>query len=366
MNAQPVDILGDLLGGADPTALATQQETQAIRAGLRYDYSEIDPDQRDAAQNAAVQIKRSERKATENLVEVGQQLQAVKKFLPHGQFMDWCRVEFGMSPSTVENMINVATVFGAKSQTFGILSDSAMYLLAAPSTPEPARIEVIAQAQAGGHSPTVRQVKAVIAKHRTPPQPVPSPEQRQYASAVATLPPAAKRRLEAAGVPHPAALDDLEVLDSVTVRVRSDGTLNMDWEPEEWEADQRRIKAAAAAAPTNSLPADLAARGWELRQVAGVGKWYCNNSSGPRATGLHSSVEDAIAQAYTMQRDLAWEAQPEPEPEDYNEAINHLHRAADELDRAAIILMSRNHERALPALGKMLAELTELIEELQP
>jgi hypothetical protein len=168
------------------------------------------------------------------------------------------------------------------------------------------------------------------------PAPAPSPEQRQYASqvAVAAMHAAAVARLEAAGIAKPAG-----------------------------EFAHRQ---PAASANGNPLPADLAGRGWELRQVAGVGKWYCNNSSGPRATGLHSSVEDAIAQAYTMQRDLAWEAQPEPEPEDYNEAINHLHRAADELDRAAIILMSRNHERALPALGKMLAELTELIEELQP
>lgn len=62
-----------------------------------------------------------------------------------------------------------------------------------------------------------------------------------------------------------------------------------------------------------ALPADLASRGWELRQVPGSGRWYANNKSGPRATAIFDKPEDAIAAAYEMQRDLrAQIVEPEP------------------------------------------------------
>jgi len=100
-----------------------------------------------------------------------------------------------------------------------------------------------------------------------------SPKQRQYDMAVVApiavpQPPAAK----------PMSLDALPVVDS-----------DLKFTP-------------------NGVPADLAQRGWELRQVPGSGRYYCRNANGPRATGVFDKVGDAIQAAYDMQVDLAWEA----------------------------------------------------------
>lgn len=116
------------------------------------------------------------------------------------------------------------------------------------------------------------------------------------------------------------------------------------------QADNARQ--APPAPKPGDLPADLQARGWELRQVPGSGRWYCNNPGGPRATGISDRPEDAIAEAYTMQRDLAWAAQgvtlepvavqqataqPEADPrkaDALRRANDHMLAAVEQLTRA--------------------------------
>jgi hypothetical protein len=68
---------------------------------------------------------------------------------------------------------------------------------------------------------------------------------------------------------------------------------------------------APAAAParlrphtTVAMPADLAQRGWEMRELAQLGRWYCHNANGPRATQPYDHPEDAIKAARAMQVDL--------------------------------------------------------------
>lgn len=162
MTRQPTpDVLGHVLGPVDDTRL--------IRAELRYDYSLIPAEQRDAVQAAAVDIVRAGRRAQEDLLKIGQLLIDVKDRLEHGQFQEWCSTEFDMSQRTAQRMMQVASVFGGKSDTVSLLSDSAMYLLAAPSTPEEARVEVIEQAQATGKSPTKAEVVETIRKHQPAP-----------------------------------------------------------------------------------------------------------------------------------------------------------------------------------------------------
>jgi len=141
----------------------------AVAPVLRYDYSLIPEAQRDQVQAAAVEIVRHGRQAQQSLIEVGKRLIEVKDVLDHGQFSDWCETEFQMSPRTVQNMMNVARAFDGKSETVSLLTDSALYLLAAPSTPAAAREAVIEQAQATGQSPTKAEVKEVIAAHKPAP-----------------------------------------------------------------------------------------------------------------------------------------------------------------------------------------------------
>ena len=136
---------------------------------LNYDYSQIDPAVRDAVVSAAVAVKRQESQVRESILIVGRRLIEVKDLLDHGEFEHWCDVEFGMSARTARNMMNAARVFGDKSETVSVLSDSALYLLSAPSTPDEVRAEVIEVARASGVSPTKAAIQTRIAASR--PQP---------------------------------------------------------------------------------------------------------------------------------------------------------------------------------------------------
>ena len=100
------------------------------------------------------------------MIVIGQKLTEVKALLQHGQFETWCSVEFDMSQRTAQRMMSAAEVFGGKSDTVSLLSDSVMYMLSGPSVPEAARVEVIEQAKATGESPTKAEVQAVIDKHK--------------------------------------------------------------------------------------------------------------------------------------------------------------------------------------------------------
>ena len=280
------DVLTEIFkASATPTATLAPPEPNAalIRSQLKYDYSLIPEADRSQVQSAAIDIVRNYINAHESRIEIGKRLIEIKDVLEYGQFGEWCETEFQMSQRSAQRMMQVAEAFDGKYDTVSLLTDSALYLLAAPSTPEEAREEVIEQAKATGHSPTQTEVKAVIDSHKPakPSQPPPvSPEQRQYDSQVAgiaTLPAAAARRLEAVAA----------------------------------------ISAADTSNPP-ALPADLAGRGWELRHLDVSDKWYCHNPRDHHATDAHERPEDAIQAAYAMQRDLAWELQAEAEQGDHD------------------------------------------------
>lgn len=157
-------------------AIALASHQQVTLTELKYNYELIAESDRTAVMDATARIKANGRRAIElarrgrqSILEMGRDLIQVKAVLPHGQFGDWCETEFkeefGLSQKTAERMMNTAQAFGDKFDTVANLSDSAMYLLAAPSVPEAARAEVITQAQAQGKSPTKAQVNESIKRH---------------------------------------------------------------------------------------------------------------------------------------------------------------------------------------------------------
>src|SRR5262249_23157773 len=84
----------------------------------------------------------------------------------HGNWLSWLECEFGWTEKTAENYINVYK-FSGKFENFSNLDLplSGLYLLAAPSTPEPAKGEVIERAESGEKLP-VDEIKRVVEKHR--------------------------------------------------------------------------------------------------------------------------------------------------------------------------------------------------------
>lgn len=155
--ARQIDYAGVVLS-LDPE----REERQQVRAQLQWDYSQVSPLHRKAVEDAAVEIAVAGRQMQSSVLSIGAALVAAKGLLAHGQFEEWCRIEFGMSQRTAQNMMNVARTFDGKSEKISLLGDSVLYLLAAPSTPEPVREAMIEQAESAGRVPSVAKVRQAI------------------------------------------------------------------------------------------------------------------------------------------------------------------------------------------------------------
>lgn len=120
---------------------------------------------------AARRIKFQAEKARQAILAIGKELTEVKQRLPHGQFGDWLSQEFSMSDRMARHLMQVYEVYGTKSETVSVLSDSALILLAGPSVPEAARQQAAEEAQATGKSPTKRCTQEIIDQHKAAPRP---------------------------------------------------------------------------------------------------------------------------------------------------------------------------------------------------
>lgn len=173
-----------------------------------FDYGQLDIESRIVVKQRTEEIKTLVRRSAQDIIDIGSKLIDVKERLGHGGFGDWLESEFGWSHMTANNFMNVALYI--KQIPNGLeFQAKALYLLASPNTPEPARIEAIERAQAGEEI-TYTAAKTIVAQHRTPePPPTPPPTQpthRTYESAVpiATPPPTPTPQPQPPPAPVPA------------------------------------------------------------------------------------------------------------------------------------------------------------------
>ena len=117
---------------------------------LAFEYTALDSETRIVVQQRTTEIKALMRRAASDIIEIGQKLIEVKERLGHGNFSNWLAAEFEWSHMTAARFMQVAEF--AKINTgvnFANIQAKALYLLAAPSTPETARIEALERAEAG-------------------------------------------------------------------------------------------------------------------------------------------------------------------------------------------------------------------------
>lgn len=140
---------------------------------ILFDYAGLEPEARIVVQQKTGEIRDRVNRIKENYVEVGQRLREVKARLEHGQFGSWLQAEFAWSQDTAQNLMRVSEMVEQNrkfSEFGGHIAQSAMYLLAAPSTPPEAREDALARAEAGeqvSHSAA----KAIVNEHKAPPTP---------------------------------------------------------------------------------------------------------------------------------------------------------------------------------------------------
>ena len=137
--------------------------TTLIQANL-FDYEALDTEARIVVQQRTSEIKGLMRKAAQDIIDIGQKLIEVKARLNHGQFGPWLEAEFAWSQETAGNFMRVARTF-AKEVDYSRFAPSALYLLAAPSTPERARAEALARTEAG-ETITRKEARHIVTAHK--------------------------------------------------------------------------------------------------------------------------------------------------------------------------------------------------------
>ena len=115
----------------------------------------------------ASEIRELGNQVVANIVEIGRRLTECKKIVGHGNWLMWLDQEFGWSEQTALNFMRLYELGKAKSKKlldFNIPLSS-LYILAAPSTDQHARDEIIQRAESG-EVISYAKVKETVAKAR--------------------------------------------------------------------------------------------------------------------------------------------------------------------------------------------------------
>jgi hypothetical protein len=119
--------------------------------------------------NAAA-IRTLGKRLTADIIEIGRLLTESKEILGHGNFLPWIECEFGWADRTAERFMQVYRLSGKIDKLSNLeVPITGLYLLAAPSTPEEARKEMIERTESG-ETISNDQLKEIIEKHKAPPE----------------------------------------------------------------------------------------------------------------------------------------------------------------------------------------------------
>lgn len=124
--------------------------TQKVKVAAKFNYEALESQQRVEIKQATTAIREKLRRAAQDIWEIGRMLSEVQSTLKRGQFDDWLKTEFDWSRRTAYKFISVYKRFDRNINLGEIdIATSALYLLAAESTPEEIREEFIQKAQDG-------------------------------------------------------------------------------------------------------------------------------------------------------------------------------------------------------------------------
>lgn len=120
-----------------------------LQDGQRFDYASLDADTCQFVQQQTGEIRNLMKRTAQGIIEIGRKLIAVKARLGHGRFGNWLAAEFEWTWKTATRFMNVAEQFNFDNLSNLDIAPSALYILAAPSTPKVVCEELIARALAG-------------------------------------------------------------------------------------------------------------------------------------------------------------------------------------------------------------------------
>ena len=130
-----------------------------------FDYEILDRPTQITIKQKTSEIKSLIRQTAQEIVEVGEKLAEVKQQLKHGQFISWLKSEFNWSISSATKFMQVREKFKNVNFAHFNFATSALYVLAAPSTPDSARqyaLEIASQ----GENITYSLAKLIVKHHK--------------------------------------------------------------------------------------------------------------------------------------------------------------------------------------------------------
>ena len=136
-----------------------------------FKYANLDKQTRNVIWQYTSEIKDLMRLTAENIISIGQKLTLVKSQLGHGSFQKWLRTEFEWSEQTARQFMQVyrwSETIENKNFVFSELGTSALYLLAAPSTPPKAREEILDLVD-GGEKVSYTRAKNIVSRYKESP-----------------------------------------------------------------------------------------------------------------------------------------------------------------------------------------------------
>lgn len=209
----------------------------------RFDYDSLDSAAAVFVQQQTRAIQFLMKRSAEDIVEIGRRLIEVKQRLGHGRFGVWLSAEFEWTQETARRFMKVAQQFGQNPQIVDF-APSALYLLAEPSTPAPARSEAIARAEAGE---SITHKAALEIKQKYTPTP------SQYQTKSTALPPATQSKPQ---VPQTEAPRQPTIKSKVSSEPFESGSQAESWVTAPSPSSSR----PRAVEPTGSKPEILAIR----------------------------------------------------------------------------------------------------------
>ncbi len=130
-----------------------------------FDYEILDSQTQIIVKQKTFEIKGLIRQTAQDIFKLGQKLAEVKQQLKHGQFRNWLKSEFNWSISSATKFMQVSEQFKNVNFTHFNFASSALYLLAAPSTPESARQYAI-EIASRGENITYSLAKLIVKHHK--------------------------------------------------------------------------------------------------------------------------------------------------------------------------------------------------------
>ncbi len=114
-----------------------------------FDYAALNSETQIVVQQRTSEIRSLLRRTAQDIFDIGQKLIEVKAQLGHGHFRTWLNTEFDWSIWTATKFMQVADKFKCVKFSHLDIAPSALYELAAPSTPDSVRCEAIERASHG-------------------------------------------------------------------------------------------------------------------------------------------------------------------------------------------------------------------------